>query len=249
MVFNKIYHIFLIFLKIYINNNIKIINIGTNSINCFIKTNRKIFFHSTVNDLFKLNNIKIFQNKIKFPLTKIIFNYKVSLYFKNNGFMSIDIFNIISSKISFLLSNLSIKKFFIKIIKINFFIVKNKNFFSKRNYFKLNILNSILFSHNDIFKDNILLNGGILTSIIDLNNFFFFKNSNDLYNLIIESSKNYIYKRILIFENYCKIKRYYLLINNYIFKIFFLRKKKFFYNKKIKNPINYLKKYFYYEKF
>ncbi|AGS06687.1 hypothetical protein [Candidatus Carsonella ruddii] len=249
MIFNKIYHIFLIFFKIYINNYVKVVNIGTNSINCFIKTNKKNFFYSiTVNNLLKLNNIKIFQNKIKFPLTKIIFNYKVSLYFKNNGFMN-DVSNVVSSKISFLLSNLSIKKFLIKKNKINFFIIRNKNFLSKKNYFRLNILNSISFSHNDIFKDNILLNGLTLTSVIDLNNFFFFKNSNDLYNLIIEFSKNYIYKKVSILENYYKNKKYFVLTDNYIFKIFFLRKKKFFYSKKIKNPINYLKKYFFYEKF
>ncbi|MBY0585519.1 hypothetical protein K4105_05330, partial [Buchnera aphidicola] len=63
------------------------------------------------------------------------------------------------------------KKYFLNFNFI-FFKIKKKNFFKKIFLLKnVHFLKSIIFNHNDLFKDNILIFGTKISSFIDLNNF------------------------------------------------------------------------------
>ncbi|WMC19258.1 MAG: hypothetical protein NVS84_01090 [Candidatus Carsonella ruddii] len=106
------------------------------------------------------------------------------------------------------------------------------------------------FSHNDIFKDNILILGNFISSLIDLNNFSFLKINNDLSNLILEFTENFCLKKTTIIENFFKKKKkFFLSIKYYILKILIYRKKKLNLIRKTKNPKNYIKKNIFNEKF
>ncbi|WP_123912607.1 hypothetical protein [Candidatus Carsonella ruddii] len=230
----------MIFKKHFFINKIKKILFGTNSKNFFLFQKKNTFFFSIINNFF-LNNIKIIQNNFNY-ITKIIFNHKnVLLYKKINGVMFFFTKFNICLKLSFIISKLKIKNKIKNILKL--FLFKNKNFIK---FFIINKHNSKIFSHNDIFKDNILINGNFITSLIDFNNFSFFSYNNDLSNLFLEKTENFFYKKILILENnYIKNKFFIINIYNYIIKILILRKNKKKIIKKTKSYKNYLKKFFY----
>ncbi|XZR52992.1 MAG: hypothetical protein ACM3Q5_01085 [Candidatus Carsonella ruddii] len=238
--------------KHFLFNNFKYFKIGTNSKNCFLKQKKNYYFYSIIiNDYLKIYNIKIFQNNLNFFLTKIILNYKNNiLYKKINGFMIFLSKKNICLKLSFLIS-IFLKKKKKKKIFFNIFLIKNKNYISKFFYFfKKKKLSSSIFSHNDIFKDNILILGNFISSLLDLNNYSFLKVNNDLSNLILEFTENFYFKKYIIFEIFFKKKKnFFLNINYYILKIFIYRKKKLNLIKKTKNPKNYIKKIFFNEKF
>ncbi|BFI91001.1 hypothetical protein CRAmo_1820 [Candidatus Carsonella ruddii (Anomoneura mori)] len=150
----------------------------------------------------------------------------------------------ICSKLSFFISILKKKKIK-KIKKINFFLI-GKNITKFFYCFKKKKLISNIFSHNDIFKDNVLIIGNFISSLIDLNNYSFLKINNDLSNLILEFTENFYFKKKIIIENFFKKKKFFFFnINYYIVKILISRKKKLNFIKKIKNPNNYMKKKFF----
>ncbi|MGP4128245.1 MAG: hypothetical protein ACTXNS_01055 [Candidatus Carsonella ruddii] len=138
-----------------------------------------------------------------------------------------------------------------KKIFFNIFLIKNKNFISKFFYFlKKKKLLSNTFSHNDIFKDNILILGNFISSLIDLNNYSFLKINNDLSNLILEFTENFYFKKNIIIENFFKKKKnFFFNISYYILKIIIYRKNKLNLIRKTKNPKNYIKKNIFNEKF
>ncbi|AQU89604.1 phosphotransferase [Candidatus Carsonella ruddii] len=250
--FDDIYHVLNILYKFSKKNYIKIINFGTNSKNCFIKKNNFFYFYSIIKkNYIKINNIKIFQNNF-YLLTKILFFiYNLLLYKKNFGKVLFNFFINIICKISFFISLINKKKKFFFIYNFKIFLIKNKNFLFKRFFFLKNniILKSIIFNHNDLFKDNILLFGEKISSFIDFNNCCYLPINNDLINLILEFTENYLFKKNIILENYYKKKKNIKINFFFILKIFVLRKKKMIFLKNIKNPNNYLKKYFYEKNF
>ncbi|ATX33419.1 hypothetical protein CUN91_00420 [Candidatus Carsonella ruddii] len=252
MVFNNIYHILNIFYKFSKKNYIKLIKFGTNSKNCFIKKNNVFFFYSIIKKNFiKINNIKIFQNNFNL-LTKILFFCKNILFYKKiYGKIIFNFFLNIISKISNFISIINKKKFFLKFYNINIYFIKKKNFLFKKIFFLKNIFifESLILNHNDLFKDNILFFGNKISSIIDFNNYCFLSINNDLINLILEFTENYLIKKNIILENYYKKKQNIKIKDFFILKIFILRKKKMILFKKTKNPNNYLKKYFYEKNF
>ncbi|WMC19855.1 MAG: hypothetical protein NVS86_01090 [Candidatus Carsonella ruddii] len=230
--------------KHFLSNNFKYFKIGTNSKNCFFKQKKNYYFYSLIiNNYLKIYNIKIFQNKLNIFLTKIIFNYKNNIFYKKiNGFMFFFSKKNICLKLSFLISIFKKKKK--KKIFFNFFLIKNKNYISKFFYFckKKKILSNI-FSHNDIFKDNVLILGNFISSLIDLNNYSFLKLNNDLSNLILEFTENFYFKKITIIEIFLKKKKFFFLnIRYYILKMLIYRKKKLNLKRKTKIPKNYIKK-------
>ncbi|WP_211116971.1 hypothetical protein [Candidatus Carsonella ruddii] len=229
-----------IFFKKHFINKIKKISFGTNSKNFFLLKINNNFFFSLIKNFF-LNNVKIIQNKFNF-LVKILSNYNnLLLYKKINGVMFFYTKNIICVKISFIIFKLKIKN--ISKINLNLFFFKNKNFIK---FIIKKKKNSNIMSHNDIFKDNILINGNFINSIIDLNNLSFFKYNNDLSNLILEFTENFYFKKSLILENYFLKNKFFLInIYNYLIKILILRKKKIINNTKTKYCKNYLKKIFF----
>ncbi|WP_433927883.1 hypothetical protein [Candidatus Carsonella ruddii] len=250
--FFYIYHIYYIIYKFSKNNFIKKIKFGTNSKNCFIKKKKYIYFYSIINKIsFKINNIKIFQNNFNFFTKVLFFIHKLLFYKKIYGKM----FSIYClEKISFITHFISI----INKKKINFqkkifffFYIKKKNFLFKKIFFLKNVFNlkSKVFNHNDLFSDNILFLGKKISSFIDLNNFCFLPINNDLKNLYLEFTENYLIKKYIILENYFKKKKNTKYNYNFILKNFLLRKKKMIFLKKIKNPNNYLKKYYYEKNF
>ncbi|XZR52583.1 MAG: hypothetical protein ACM3Q7_01085 [Candidatus Carsonella ruddii] len=251
MNFNYIYKIFIILKKHFLFNNFRYFKIGTNSKNCFIKQKKNYYFYSLIIDNYlKIYNIKIFQNKLNIYLTKIILNYKNNIFYKKiNGFMIFFSKKIICSKLSFLISIFKKKKKKKKKI-FNFFLIKNKNYIFKHFYFlkKKKKLSNIL-SHNDIFKDNVLLIGNFISSLIDFNNYSFLKIDNDLSNLILEFTENFYFKKKVIIENFFKKKKFFFNINYYILKILIYRKKKLNLIRKTKIPKNYIKKNIFNEKF
>ncbi|WMC18643.1 MAG: hypothetical protein NU471_01090 [Candidatus Carsonella ruddii] len=233
-------------------NYFKYFKIGTNSKNCFLKQKYNYYFYSIIiNNYLRIYNIKIFQNKLNIFLTKIVSNYKNNiLYKKINGFMIFFSKKMICSKLSFLISIFK-KKEKKKRIFFKIFLIKNKNYISKFFYFlKKKKLLSNIFSHNDIFKDNILILGNFISSLIDLNNYSFLKSNNDLSNLILEFTENLYFKKNIIVENFFKKKKnVFFNINYYILKTLIYRKKKLNLIRKTKNPNNYIKKNIFNEKF
>ncbi|UNB92063.1 hypothetical protein ACJEC8_00175 [Candidatus Carsonella ruddii] len=251
MLFNYIYHIYNIFFCYFKYNKFKKNFIGTNSKNCFIKKKTPIFFSIIKEKKILINNIKIFQNKINF-LTKIFFFIIKKLFYKKIYGKIINFFCInILSKIVKLISIIIKTPKIIKKKYFNIYYIKKKNFLFKIIFFfkKINNLTSFLFNHNDLFKDNIIVKGFNISSLIDLNNFNYLKINNDLNILLLEFSENYFFKNNILLENYYKFKKNKINLNKFIIKIFFLRKKKKLFLKNIKNSVNYLKKYFYEKNF
>ncbi|XRA05414.1 MAG: hypothetical protein ACN6LP_01000 [Candidatus Carsonella ruddii] len=242
MFFNYINHIN-VFFCFFKNNNYKVFFQGTNSKNCFIKKKNNFFFSIVEKKNIIINNIKILQNKIKISTKNFFFSKRKLLFKKINGFVLFFFNKNILSKISNCIS-LKLKKNFFKFYnKIPFFYFKNKNFFKFFfNFKKINNILSLFYNHNDLFKDNIIIKGNFLCSLIDLNNFIYSKINNDLNTLILEFSFNYFIKKNILIENYYKFNKKNLNLNNYIFKNFILRKKKMIIIKKTKNPFKYLKK-------
>ncbi|MFI4878819.1 MAG: hypothetical protein ACH6QP_01050 [Candidatus Carsonella ruddii] len=242
MFFKYINHIN-IFFCFFKNNNYKFFFLGTNSKNCFIRKKNKFFFSIIKKKIIIINNIKILQNKTKTSTKNFFFSKNFLLFKKINGIVLFIFNKNILSKVLKCIS-LNIKKKLFKIYnKIFFFHFKNKNFF--KFFFNLKKVNNILslsYNHNDFFKDNIIIKGNFICSLIDLNNFIYSKINNDLNTLILEFSFNFFFKKNILIENYYKFNKKNLNLNNYILKIFILRKKKMIIIKKTKNPFKYLKK-------
>ncbi|AFP83654.1 homoserine kinase [Candidatus Carsonella ruddii] len=248
-IFNHIYLIVFFLKNFFLKTN----NFGINSNSYFLLKKKTEFFYSNIFIISykKLYNIKIFQNKINFLITKIIIFYiKKTFYKKIIGELSyFPNINFIL-KVSFLFLIIKIKKKINK-IKFNYFLFYKikKNLISKFffNIYKNKIKNTNLFIHNDLFKDNILFYGNFLTSVIDLYNYNLNNKNNDIINIIYENCFNNNLINFSIIENYFKFKKINLKKNNFFFiiKLFFYRLKKNLNNNISKNPYFYFKKKFY----
>ncbi|AFP83844.1 putative homoserine kinase [Candidatus Carsonella ruddii CS isolate Thao2000] len=247
--FNHIYLIFFFLKNFFFKTN----NFGINSNSFFLLKKKKNFFYSNIFIISykKLYNIKIFQNKINYLITKIITFYQKNTFYKKiigelSYFPNVNFI----LKVSFLFLNLNKKKK-IKKIKFNYFIFYKikKNFISKFffNIYKNKIKNTNLLIHNDLFKDNILFYGNFLISVIDLYNYNFNNKNNDIINLLYENCFNINLINLSIIENYFKLKKINLKKNNFFFiiKLFFYRLKKNLNNNISKNPYLYFKKKIY----